>query len=141
MDCGRRHAAVHKGPCRCYTVTMKRSRMIRDIILIAVILAVAVVLLIVTGSHGTEGSYVSVMLQNDEIARYSLSNGGIYAINGGTNTIEIKDGKVRMIEAQCPNHLCVHQGWIGLEGQSIVCLPNKVTVSVCGTGDGPDFIL
>jgi len=141
MDCGRRHAAVHKGPCRCYTVTMKRSRMIRDIILIAVILAVAVVLLIVTGSHGTEGSYVSVMLQNDEIARYSLSNDGIYAINGGTNTIEIKDGKVRMIEAQCPNHLCVHQGWIGLEGQSIVCLPNKVTVSVCGTGDGPDFIL
>ncbi|MBO4278203.1 MAG: NusG domain II-containing protein [bacterium] len=120
---------------------MKRSRMIRDIILIAVILAVAVVLLIVTGSHGTEGSYVSVMLQNDEIARYSLSNDGIYAINGGTNTIEIKDGKVRMIEAQCPNHLCVHQGWIGLEGQSIVCLPNKVTVSVCGTGDGPDFIL
>ena len=141
MDCSRRHAAVHKGPCRCYTVTMKRSRMIRDIILIAVILAVAVVLLIVTGSHGTEGSYVSVMLQNDEIARYSLSNEGIYAINGGTNTIEIKDGKVRMIEAQCPNHLCVHQGWIGLEGQSIVCLPNKVTVSVCGTGDGPDFIL
>ena len=141
MDCGRRHAAVHKGPCRCYTVTMKRSRMIRDIILIAVILAVAVVLLIVTGSHGTEGSYVSVMLQNDEIARYSLSNDGIYTINGGTNTIEIKDGKVRMIEAQCPNHLCVHQGWIGLEGQSIVCLPNKVTVSVCGTGDGPDFIL
>lgn len=141
MDCGRRHAAVHKGPCRCYTVIMKRSRMIRDIILIAVILAVAVVLLIVTGSHGTEGSYVSVMLQNDEIARYSLSNDGIYAINGGTNTIEIKDGKVRMIEAQCPNHLCVHQGWIGLEGQSIVCLPNKVTVSVCGTGDGPDFIL
>ncbi len=141
MDCGRRHAAVHKGPCHCYTVTMKRSRMIRDIILIAVILAVAVVLLIVTGSHGTEGSYVSVMLQNDEIARYSLSNDGIYAINGGTNTIEIKDGKVRMIEAQCPNHLCVHQGWIGLEGQSIVCLPNKVTVSVCGTGDGPDFIL
>ena len=141
MDCGRRHAAVHKGPCRCYTVTMKRSRMIRDIILIAVVLAVAVVLLIVTGSHGTEGSYVSVMLQNDEIARYSLSNDGIYAINGGTNTIEIKDGKVRMIEAQCPNHLCVHQGWIGLEGQSIVCLPNKVTVSVCGTGDGPDFIL
>jgi len=141
MDCGRRHAAVHKRPCHCYTVTMKRSRMIRDIILIAVILAVAVVLLIVTGSHGTEGSYVSVMLQNDEIARYSLSNDGIYAINGGTNTIEIKDGKVRMIEAQCPNHLCVHQGWIGLEGQSIVCLPNKVTVSVCGTGDGPDFIL
>ena len=118
-----------------------RSRMIRDIILVVVLLAVAIVILIVTGSHGTEGSYVSVMLQNDEIAKYSLSIDGIYAINGGTNTIEIKDGKVRMLEAQCPNHLCVHQGWISLEGQSIVCLPNKVTVSVCGTGGGPDFVL
>ena len=114
---------------------------IRDIILVVALLAVAIVILVITGSHGTEGSFVSVMLQNDEIARYSLSIDGIYAINGGTNTIEIKDGKVRMLEAQCPNHLCVHQGWISLEGQSIVCLPNEVTVSVCGTGDVPDFVL
>ena len=122
-------------------MTMKRPMVIRDIILVVALLAVAIVILVITGSHGTEGSFVSVMLQNDEIARYSLSIDGIYAINGGTNTIEIKDGKVRMLEAQCPNHLCVHQGWISLEGQSIVCLPNKVTVSVCGTGDGPDFVL
>ena len=122
-------------------MTMKRPMVIRDIILVVALLAVAIVILVITGSHGTEGSFVSVMLQNDEIARYSLSNDGIYAINGGTNTIEIKDGKVRMLEAQCPNHLCVHQGWISLEGQSIVCLPNKVTVSVCGTGDVPDFVL
>ena len=122
-------------------MTMKRPMVIRDIILVVALLAVAIVIIVITGSHGTEGSFVSVMLQNDEIARYSLSIDGIYAINGGTNTIEIKDGKVRMLEAQCPNHLCVHQGWISLEGQSIVCLPNKVTVSVCGTGDGPDFVL
>ena len=115
--------------------------MLRDILLAAVFLAIGIVILVVTGSHGKEGSYVSVMIQNDEIARYSLSVDGIYAINDGTNTIEIKGGKVRMLEAQCPNRLCVHQGWIGFEGQSIVCLPNKVTVSVCGTDAALDFVL
>ena len=115
--------------------------MIRDVILVVAVLSVAVVVLIVTGSHGKEGSYVSVMVQNTEIARYSLGADGIYAINSGTNTIEIKDGRVRMLEAECPNHLCVHQGWVRFEGQSIVCLPNKVTVSVCGTGEGLDFVL
>lgn len=115
--------------------------MIRDIVLVVAVLSVAVVVLIVTGSHGKEGSYVSVMVQNTEIARYSLGADGIYAINGGTNTIEIKDGRVRMLEAECPNHLCVHQGWVRFEGQSIVCLPNKVTVSVCGTGESLDFVL
>ena len=115
--------------------------MIRDIVLVVAVLSVAVVVLVVTGSHGKEGSYVSVMVQNTEIARYSLDVDGIYAINGGTNTIEIKDGRVRMLEAECPNHLCVHQGWVRFEGQSIVCLPNKVTVSVCGTGESLDFVL
>ncbi|MBQ2049527.1 MAG: NusG domain II-containing protein, partial [Spirochaetales bacterium] len=36
---------------------------------------------------------------------------------------------------------CIHQGWVRFEGQSIVCLPNKVTVSVCGTGESLDFVL
>ena len=117
-----------------------RSRLLRDIALILVILAVATVILLVSSSRKEEGAYVVVMVQNKEVARYSLVINGIYDINGGTNTIEIEDGRVRMLEAFCPNHLCIRQGWIHLEGQSIVCLPNKVTVIVRGTGSGLDFV-
>ena len=117
-----------------------RSRLLRDIALILVILAVATVVLLVSSSRKEEGAYVVVMVQNEEVARYSLAINGIYDINGGTNTIEIEDGRVRMLEAFCPNHLCIRQGWIHLEGQSIVCLPNKVTVIVRGTGSGLDFV-
>ena len=115
--------------------------MLRDILLILVPVAIALVLLIVTKNNGKEGAYVVVMVQNEEKARYSLAIDGVYDINGGTNTIEIKDGRVRMIEAFCPNHLCIRQGWIIFEGQSIVCLPNKVSVTVRGTGDALDFVL
>ena len=117
------------------------KKLLRDIILIVAILAVGVVLLIITGNHGKAGSYAVVMVRNNETARYSLSTDGIYTINGGTNTIEIKDGKVRMTEADCPNHLCVRQGWISFSGQSIVCLPNELSVTISGADEAADFIL
>ena len=41
---------------------------------------------------------------------------------------EIKDGKVNMIEADCPDHLCMKQKAITDAGGTIVCLPNKVVI-------------
>ena len=119
---------------------MNRKKLLRDCLLILAIIVLGVVILLATRSNKGEGAYVIVMAQNEEISRYSLAIDGIYDINGGTNTIEIKDGRVRMLEAFCPNHLCIRQGWIRFEGQSIVCLPNKVTVTVCGTDSGYDFV-
>ncbi|MBF0558960.1 MAG: NusG domain II-containing protein [Nitrospirae bacterium] len=51
-------------------------------------------------------------------------------LNGtiGKTTVEIKGGKVRIKEAPCPNKLCIHQGWV--ESGAVVCLPNKVIVTV-----------
>ena len=121
----------------------RHSKLLPDIALILVILAIGAVVLLVSHNDREQGAYVIVTVQNREVARYSMAINGIYDINennGNTNRIEIKDGRVRMIEASCPNHLCIHQGWIRFEGQSIVCLPNKVTVTVCGTGDGFDFV-
>ena len=129
---------------------MNRKKLVRDIALILIILALSTVILLVTRSRNDQGAYVVVMVRNEEVARYSMAINGIYDIydiydnngnNAKINTIEIKDGRVRMLEASCPNHLCIRQGWIRFEGQSIVCLPNKVTVIVRGTDDGFDFVL
>jgi hypothetical protein len=35
-----------------------------------------------------------------------------------------------MIEADCPDKLCMHQNAISLAGENIVCLPNKVVCTV-----------
>jgi hypothetical protein len=48
----------------------------------------------------------------------------------GDNVIEIKNGRVHIKEASCPNKLCVYQGWI--DRGSIICLPNRVVVSIGG---------
>ena len=44
----------------------------------------------------------------------------------------IKNGKADMTEANCPDLLCVHQKAISHQGETIVCLPNKIVVSVAG---------
>lgn len=53
----------------------------------------------------------------------------------GKMVVEIKDRRVRMKEAHCHNLICVKEGWIS-KGV-IVCLPNKVVVTVGGGTAGP----
>ncbi len=48
----------------------------------------------------------------------------------GNTVVEIKDGKVRVREAHCPNRLCEKQGWIS-KG-AIVCMPNHIVITVGG---------
>lgn len=46
-----------------------------------------------------------------------------------SNTIEIKDGRIRVKDAQCPDKTCVHTGWLSSSAMPIVCLPNHLVIS------------
>jgi hypothetical protein len=50
----------------------------------------------------------------------------------GAATVEVANGKIRMLEANCPEQICVKQGWIQEPGASIVCLPGKVIIHIDG---------
>ncbi|WP_297712971.1 NusG domain II-containing protein [Clostridium sp.] len=63
-------------------------------------------------------------------------------IDGHENKIMIKDDTIKMIDADCPDSLCIYQGKISRVGQSLVCLPNKVMVEIKGSFvDDDDVIL
>ena len=76
-----------------------------------------------------QGHYGSVTITVDgqEYGTYSLAKDQIISI-GDTNVCEIKNGQARMIEADCPDHLCLKQRAIDSTGGTIVCLPNKVVI-------------
>ena len=42
----------------------------------------------------------------------------------------IADGKADMKDADCPDRLCVKQKAISRQNENIVCLPNKIVVTV-----------
>jgi len=52
--------------------------------------------------------------------------------------VQVKDEKVRVIKSTCPDKLCVKQGWIDKPGESIVCLPNRISITIVGEKNGID---
>jgi hypothetical protein len=55
---------------------------------------------------------------------------------GQFNIVLMVKGGVRMIEANCPDKLCIHQGRIERQGPLIVCLPNRVVLRIVGGEEG-----
>lgn len=52
------------------------------------------------------------------------------------NVIEIGTGYVQMVSASCPDHLCVKTGQISKPGESIICLPHRVMITIVERGTG-----
>lgn len=57
---------------------------------------------------------------------------------GGRNRIVVKDGKIAVTEANCPDHVCMSFGWCN-DGIPIVCLPNQLIIEFSG-GDITDAV-
>ena len=68
-----------------------------------------------------------------------------YAGNGENgmpdkNTIEIKDGKIRVKSAECPDKTCVHMGWLSSSAMPIVCLPNHLVIRFAASDNDVDAV-
>ena len=46
----------------------------------------------------------------------------------GVNTITVRDGKIAVTAASCPDHYCMDRGFCN-SGTQIVCLPNRLVIS------------
>ena len=53
------------------------------------------------------------------------------AHDGGSNTVTVSGGKIAVTEATCPDHYCMHRGFVN-SGAQIVCLPNGLVISFVG---------
>lgn len=84
------------------------------------------------------GAEVVVTVDGTETARYALSEPRSELIDTGrgTNLLVIQDEKAKVTEADCPDRLCVNQKAISYQGESIICLPHKLTVTIEGGEHG-----
>lgn len=48
------------------------------------------------------------------------------------NLIVVERGRIRVVDSDCPDKLCVKTGWITEPGQSVICLPHKLIVKIQG---------
>ena len=89
-----------------------------------------------------DGAAVVVDQDGKETARYALDENRTVRIKGqgGYNLLVIEGGEAWLLEADCPNLLCVKTGKIRYAGQSIVCLPHKVAVRIVGGASALDAV-
>ena len=103
-------------------------------IFIASIVAAVLILLVagvIIGNVMPAGNVV-INIDNKEYETISLKENERVVIDNeyGKNVIIIRDEQVFVESADCPDKTCVKQGKIMKTGQSIVCLPHRLTVTI-----------
>lgn len=109
-----------------------------DVILIGLVLFLSVVsILWFTRTRIRQSSEpkVALIYQKDKLLEeVKLDNDNAISILNGRMQIEIKGRRIRVVNSDCPQHICVNMGWIKYSGQTIVCVPNKVVIEIKSAG-------
>ena len=117
-----------------------------DIIFIAALLLIIAIIGLGFFLFRKEGSTVTVEVEGTVFGEYSLSRDTVVDIptgDGELNRLVIRDGKAFVETATCPDGICVGHRPISRKGESIVCLPHQVVITVTdkAVDDGPDIVV
>ena len=102
------------------------------IIIVSVAVIVGVLSFFLYYVNSGSGNTVTVEKNGEIIQTLSLDEDfeKQYDFDGETNTLIIKDGKAMVTEANCPDGICANHKPISRAGESIICLPHKLVITV-----------
>ncbi len=130
------------------TETTVKHPIRNDILLIVGLLLIAAIGMVYLFVFRDRGHTVTVTVDGKPYGVYALSQNiteDIYTGENGKhhNRLVIHDGVAYMETATCPDGICVAHTPVYREGESIVCLPNRVVVTVTTdrSADEPDVVL
>ena len=108
-----------------------------DILLILAVLLLAGGVWLYRSLTREEGARVEVTVDGRLLASLPLDADTSLQIGEGehSNTLVIENGGAYVSQASCPDHVCIHRGVIRYDGETIVCLPNKLVVTVVNGED------
>ena len=114
-----------------------------DILAVAVPLVLAVVFFCAfLPGKAQEALKAEIYLDGRLVKTVSLREEQSFVLEGDwRNTVSVKDGRICVSHSDCPGEDCVHSGWIGSAGRSIVCLPNRMEIRIPGDRGDVDFIV
>ncbi|MBP2031871.1 hypothetical protein J2Z42_000536 [Clostridium algifaecis] len=125
---------------------MKKADKIIAIIIVLLVI-ISTVGLFAYKNHSNTSDKIATIKQNGKIIKtidlnnvsgtqeFTIKYNGIHY-----NKIKVEKGKIAIIDADCPDKVCVKTGWLSETGQSSVCLPHKLIVSIEGKNSKYDDI-
>ena len=115
---------------------MEQKMKKNDFLLIGIVLILALgayVGLSFVQSANTHDAEAIVLIDGVEYGTFALNRNHTERIelsDGSFNVLKIEDGKADVIEASCPDGICVNHRAVSKQNQSITCLPNKLVVEI-----------
>ena len=105
-----------------------------DRILIITVRAAAVLLLAFRHVTRSPGGSVTVTVDGVNAGTWPISEDREVTVEGigGSNVLVISGGTASVREADCPDGICVKQRPVRYTGETIVCLPHRVVITVTG---------
>lgn len=117
----------------------------KDIIVVVLLLVLSILMAFFVQKFKSDqnGSYLRVELNGKEYGKYPLNKNKTFKIkvdNDEYNVVEIKNGKVKMREANCRDLICTHMPKISKVGETIVCLPHRLILEIVNDDTNDDEI-
>lgn len=111
---------------------MKNKKLFRDIIFALSLLLVCGTAVLVMRLVSSDGTKAVIYVNGTEYGSYPLENDAEIEVKTkyGENTVVIKDGEVFVKDASCPDKICEKTHSVSRGGESIVCLPNRMSVRI-----------
>ena len=92
-------------------------------------------------SHGLTASHPRARVYEDGrlVREVDLTADAVFTVREGHIRLEVKDGRTRVVQSDCPGHACEQAGWISHAPQTIVCAPNKVLIMFVDDSQPQDY--
>ena len=123
---------------------LKDKKNIISLLSIIAVIVIGSVIGIFYVSRPSESNTVEIVSNGKVIKTLNLSteknNSFEVENNGKINVIEIKNGRIRVKSADCPDKVCVDSGWLESTDLPIVCLPNKLIIRFTENSDDIDSV-
>ena len=111
------------------------------LIVCAIIVSIASAIFVWIPNRSDAAGTARIYFNNEMVAELPLDVDTEYTVenDGSINVIEVSDGRVHMLSANCNDEYCVKQGYIEYNGDTIICLPHRVVVELSSTGKESPF--
>jgi hypothetical protein len=121
---------------------MKRSDRITAVVILTAVALVVVSWIIM---HRTRGTVAVVRVDGKVVATVDLTSREPQTlhITGSLGPLVIvADGKgsIRVTESTCTDHICVHTVPARSPGDQVICVPNRMVITIEGKGTGIDAL-
>ena len=130
---------------RSPAVERRRPTLWDGLVVLAVVLLAGVLVFLLRPSDSSAVTAV-VTLDGAVVAQYrldQLEEPVILTLEEASYplTIQAEQGRICIAHSDCPSQDCVRTGWISRPGQQIICLPNRLIISLSGAEtDGFDAV-